>query len=333
MTSRDENIENSITATLDPIRVTVAIVTYRSKGEIVDCVNSVLGSDIPVRVVVIDNDSRDGTFELASEISRQSSNVRVVSSGQNVGLAAGNNIVLPHVVGDYILMLNPDTIVESNTISTMVRILDGCADIGIVGPTNVYGDGSKFSSYQFAWNLWHVLLWRVFPYSLTRLLYDRLSKYRERRVFYVSGSCLLIRRSLFVELGGYDPIFFLTIEDVCDLCRRAQERGFGTLFTPKTQVIHFCSRSGSQVPTLTLLEGYKGSVHYFRKYNGVVGGASAFALVTVGCLSKIAMSALKIAFRRSETSRQHLKVYWEIFPRLLREGRYIAFGKRAKYFR
>ena len=312
-------------------RVTVAIVTYRSKGELPDCVGSVLNSDIPVRVVIIDNDSQDGTLELATEISAQSREVFVIDSGKNVGLAAGNNFALSVGTGDYILMLNPDTIVERNTISTLVEILDSSSEIGIVGPTNVYGDGSRFSSYQLAWTLWHVVMWRVFPYSLTRKLYDNWSRYREREVFYVSGSCLLIRRALFSELRGYDPIFFLTIEDVCDLCRRAKRRGFRTLFTPKTQVVHFCSRSGAQVPNLTLLEGYKGSVHYFRKFNGILGGVCAYSLVSFGCLSKIAISSIKVFVRRDEESRKHLRVYSQIFPRLLREGWEIACGKRASY--
>ena len=136
-------------------RVTVAIVTYRSKVELRDCVESVLRSDIPLKIVIIDNDSQDGTFELARDLERSSRNVIAVQSGRNVGLAAGNNLALSHVVGEYILMLNPDTIVESNTISTMVGILDIRPDVGIVGPTNVYGDCERFSSYQRAWNLRH----------------------------------------------------------------------------------------------------------------------------------------------------------------------------------
>jgi GT2 family glycosyltransferase len=73
--------------------------------------NSVLASDIPIKVVVIDNGSTDGTLELAQQYAAKFSNVIAVASGRNIGLSAGNNVVIPYLEGDYALMLNPDTVV------------------------------------------------------------------------------------------------------------------------------------------------------------------------------------------------------------------------------
>lgn len=315
----------------DERRVTVAIVTYRSKTELPDCIESLLASDIPVKIVVIDNDSNDGTLELAQQFADRHPSVVAVRSERNLGLAAGNNLVRPYVTGEFILMLNPDTVVRKDTVSAMVAIMDADPGVGVVGPTNVYGDGQRFSSYQRSWNLWHVFLWRVLPYSLTRALYDKWSRYEESEVFYVSGSCLLIRSSVFAAVGGYDPVFFLTIEDVCDLCRRVRDRGYRVVFTPRTEVVHYCSRSGEQVPALSLMCGYEGSIHYFRKYNGRAGAASAYLLVVFGCAGKVLMSLLKVLLRRREIDRRHLRVYCQIFPRLLRVGSRIVFGERHGY--
>ena len=306
-------------------KVTVAIVTFRSKAELPECLESVLASDIPVKVVIIDNDSRDGTLELAQSYAARHSNVLALSSGGNIGLAAANNLVMPYVEGEYILMLNPDTVAKPDTISRMLALMADEPEIGVVGPKNVYGDGQRFSSYQRAWNLWHVFAWRVLPYSLTRTFYDKCSRYAESDVFYVSGSCLLIRAKLFQEINGYDPAFFLTIEDVCDLCRRVRERGYRVIFTPRTEIIHHCSRSGDQVPVLAILSGYKGSIYYFRKYNGWVGGASAYLIVTLGCAVKIAISLLKTLLFRRDSDHQNLKVYCQILPQLLRRGPSIAY--------
>ena len=243
----------------DPVKreqsgvVTVAIVTYKSKPELPGCIDSLLKSDVELRIVIIDNASNDGTLELAKSIASQHDNVIVVDSGKNVGLAAGNNLVMPHIFGDFVLLLNPDTVVHPETISGMLAVMRENESIGVVGPLNVYGDGTRCSSYQKFWNLWHVFVWRVLPYSLPRRMYDKWSRYKEGEVFWVSGSCLLIRASIFKAIGGYDPEFFLTIEDVCDLCRRVKNLGYKIVFSPKSEVVHFGGRSGGQVPVLSLV--------------------------------------------------------------------------------
>ena len=321
---RNSSSVNSASTGRDMYKVTVAIVTFRSQAELPECLESILASDIPVKVVIIDNDSKDGTLELAQAYAEKHSNVIAFSSGGNIGLAAANNLVMPHVESEYVLMLNPDTVARRNTISRMLAIMEADPEIGVVGPKNVYGDGQCFSSYQRTWNLWHVFAWRVVPYSLTRTFYDRCSRYNESEVFYVSGSCLLIRAKLFQEINGYDPAFFLTIEDVCDLCRRVRDRGYRVIFTPRTEIVHHCSRSGDQVPVLAILSGYKGSIYYFKKYNGWVGGVSAYLIVTFGCAVKIVISLLKVLMFRRNRDQQTLKVYCQILPQLLRRGPSIA---------
>ena len=307
------------------IRVTIAIVTYRSTAELPDCLDSILASDIPTKVVVIDNSPPgDGSLAIAQEYARKHPNIVALSSGGNIGLAAANNLVMPHAVGDFTLMLNPDSILRPNTISTMIAMMDADSSIGIVGPRHVYGNGEACSSYSRSWNLGHIVLWRVLPYSLTRRLHDSLAHYQDADVFYVSGSCLLIRAQLFRDIGGYDPAFFLTIEDVCDLCRRVKERGHRVVFSGQTELTHYCSRSGDQVRYLAILSGYKGSIYYFTKYNGTLGGLLAYLIVTIGCVGKIFFSLLKTLFLRRLVDREHLNVYAQILGQLLRHGPAIA---------
>lgn len=307
--------------------VTAAIVTYRSEAELPACLDSVLRSDVSVTAVVIDNSPDEGTLSIARGYERDFSNVRVIRSGGNIGLAAANNLVMPFIDGEFALMLNPDTVLEVDTISKMIQVMREDARVGAVGPMNVYEGGKPFSSYQRAWNLAHVFLWRVLPYSFTRWLYDRWSLYREADVFYVSGSCLLVRSELFKRVGGYDPRLFLTIEDVCDLCRRIGDLGFHTRFTPRTRLVHFCSRSAEQVPYLTTLCTYTGSVYYFTKHNGRLGGFLAFSIVVLGCLTKIFVSGVKVVLGGGLRARRNLSVYWRIFPELIRKGMGIVWNR------
>lgn len=304
--------------------VTVAIVTYKSKPELPDCIDSLLKSNVKLRIVVIDNASNDGTLELARSIAAQHENIVVVDSGKNVGLAAGNNLVMPHIRGDYLLLLNPDTVVYPDTISGMLAVMNSDHSIGVVGPLNVYGDGSRCSSYQKFWNLWHVFVWRVVPYSLPRRIYDKWSRYKEGEVLWVSGSCLLIRAEIFRTIGGYDPEFFLTIEDVCDLCRRVKAIGYRVIFSPRTEVVHFGGRSGGQVPVLSLVANFKGSIYYFRKYNGRLGGLLAFSIIVFGSLGILLIKALRHLVLRREADRRGLRIYRQALLQIWREGFQVA---------
>jgi hypothetical protein len=100
------------------------------------------------------------------------------------------------------------------------------------------------------------------------------------------------------------------------------------VFTPRTQLVHLCSRSGDQVPYLATLENYKGSIYYFTKYNGRLGGYLAYALVTFGCALKILMSVCKVALWRRPVDRRNLSVYCSILPELLQRGPRIAYSAR-----
>jgi len=307
-------------------RVTIAIVTYRSKAELPTCLDSVLASDIPVKIVVIDNASGDGTLQLAQEYAARNSNIVAIDSGGNIGLAAANNLVIPHMEGEYVLILNPDTAIKPDTLSSLIALMERDPKIGVVGPKNVYEDGRPHTSYHHGWGFGHLILWRVASYSLMRRLYDSWAKYREGDVYYVSGACLLARAQVFRDVGGYDPAFFLTMEDTCDLCRRIRERGFRVVYAARTQITHLTGRSGAQVPFLATLESYKGSIYYFRKFNGVWGGYVAFAIIVLACLTRITTSLLKVVVRRREVDRQNLRIYLTILSKLFSGGTGIAYS-------
>jgi GT2 family glycosyltransferase len=306
--------------------VTVAIVTYCSRIELPACLDSLLESDIPIKIVVIDNGSSDGTLELAQDYACRFNHVLAVASGGNIGLAAGNNIVIPYIEGDYALMLNPDTVVKPDTISKLVRLMDGDPKLGVVGPKCVYEDGRPHTSYHRGWNYWHLFIWRVIPYSVTRRLYDKFARYREIEVDFVSGACLLVRSQLFRDVGGYDPAYFLTVEDVCDLCRRIHKLGYKILFTPRAEITHLCGRSGAQVPYLSTLEAYKGDVYHFAKHHGNAGGYLAFAVVVFACFTKILVSLLKFWVMRRKLDAVNLGVYRRVLPELLANGPNIAYS-------
>jgi N-acetylglucosaminyl-diphospho-decaprenol L-rhamnosyltransferase len=321
-----ENSGPAAITSMGSARVTIAIVTYCSRPELPDCLDSILASGVPSRIVVIDNGSNDGTLGLAEEYAARYPNIVAIASGGNIGLAAGNNLVLPHIQGDYVLILNPDTVLEPHALATLVRAMDDDPKIGAIGPKCVYEDGTPHTSYHYGWGLLHLIIWRVFPYSITRKMYDRYARYREAEVSFVSGACLMARSAVFRQIGGYDPAYFLTVEDAADLCERIRGRGYKVVFTPRAEIKHLCGRSGEHVPYLTTLEGYKGDIYHFLKHGGKWRGSLAFSIIVVACLLKLTVTSLKLVIRRRSIDRQNLQVYWQILPRLISHGPKIAYS-------
>jgi GT2 family glycosyltransferase len=263
-------------------RVSVIVVTYRSVAEICDCVESLLEQPVPVEVFLIDNASGDKTAEIVSDYAARFQNIHAILNEENIGLAAANNRALGKCKGDYVLILNPDTLLRGDALKCMVDFLDRNPDVGVIGPKNVYAGGVPHGSFHRQWGLMHVVVWRLLPYRLSRFFHDRFCTYDRQDLLFVSGACLLIRRDIFEQIHGYDPEYFLTVEDACDLCIRAKETGFRVVFLPDAEVLHLGGRSGVQAPYTVVWEGYRGSVYHFLKHKGAVQAVLVSVLLIIG---------------------------------------------------
>jgi hypothetical protein len=297
--------------------VSVVIVTYGSSSEIPACVESLLKQSVPVEIFLVDNASPDNTAQVVSEYAERYENVHAILNPENIGLAAGNNVPMGKCQGEYLLILNPDTLFRDNSLELMVTFLDNNADVGVVGPKNVYPDGEPHVSFRRAWGIRHVITWRVLPYRFPRLLHDRFSSYETQDVLYVSGSCLLIRRSIFEEIGGYDSEYFLTIEDVCDLCVRVKQSGSRVVFLAEPEVVHITGRSGAQAPFIVVWHGNRGTVYYFLKHKGIVQAlVVSFLLLAAAAARVMVAGILSIVKKRYRTiAGIYARVFWWLVVR------------------
>ncbi len=295
-------------------RVSVIVVTYRSSNEFPDCIESVLKQAVPVEVFLVDNASPDKTGQMVADYAARFENVRAILNQENLGLGAGNNAALGSCQGDYVLFLNPDTLLREDTLSQLVNFLDRNQDVGVVGPKNLYADGKPHSSFHKQWGLLHVLLWRILPYRFARAYYDRFSSYKFHDPLFVSGACLLIRRSLVERIGGYDPEYFLTVEDTCDLCIRARETGFRVVFLPGAEVVHLCGRSGVQAPYVVVWQGYRGTIYHFLKHKGFAQALIVLTLllISAGLRSVIAATLGIFNEKYRSIARIYARVWWSL---------------------
>lgn len=248
-------------------KVSVIIVTYNSELEIQSCLNSIINQEVQCEIFVVDNDSSDGTKAILEKYEQNYQHIKIILNKENFGLAYANNQPISMCNGDYILILNPDTVI-TDTITKLVDYLDTHPDIGVVGPKGFFRDGTPHLSAMHRWNLFNILIWRLGPYGIVRKFYDKFSSYKEDDVMYISGACLMIRRKIYTAIGGYDPNFFLTIEDVVDLCIRVKKKGYRVVFYPTADVIHLGGRSHQDTPYVAMYYSYKGSLYFVKKHKG-----------------------------------------------------------------
>jgi GT2 family glycosyltransferase len=312
MIHNDQSVQNSRRP-----RVSIIIVTYRSSKEIPDCIESVLKQVVPLEVFLVDNASPDETPQMVSEYAERFANIHAILNKTNIGLAAGNNCPLERCQGDYVLVLNPDTLLPENSLQSMVDFLDQNRDVGIVGPKNLYKDGTPHVSSHRHWGLLHVLAWRVLPYRFTRGLYNWASSYKHEDVLYVSGACLLIRRAVLQAIDGYDPEYFLTAEDVCDLCIRARQTGCRVVFLPSVEVFHFTGGSGYQAPYIVVWQAYRGTTYHFLKHKGIVQAATVLLILLVSAALKSLTAAFlgMVKAKYRETASIYARVFWNLLAR------------------
>jgi len=273
---------------------------------------------VPFEIFLVDNASPDNTAQILTKYAKDFENVHVILNKENVGLAAANNSPLGKCQGDYILILNPDTLLRENNLFLMVDFLDQNPDVGVVGPKSVYADGTPHTSFHRHWGLLHVLLWRVLPYRVPRSLYDRFSTRKCQDVLFVSGACLLLRRGIFEQIGGYDPEYFLTVEDACDLCIRAGKTGGRVVFLPNAEVLHITGRSAAHVAQyIVAWQAYRGTIYHFLKHKGVGQALIVSALLIVSSAARLLTAAL-LGFtkeRYRNVARIYGKVFWSLLVR------------------
>jgi len=217
-------------------RLSIVIVTFNACEDVERCLASLVASQpkIDYEIVVVDNASTDGTVDA---IRTRWPGVRLIEAGGNLGYARANNIGIRQSFGELVLMLNGDTIVPSGALDGLVNVLDSRPDVGVVGPRLVDARGRAELSFGNMISPWNELRQKL----RARRDVERLTS-QAREVDWVSGACLLVRRSDAEAAGLLDERFFLYTEDV-DFCAAVRRLGRRVLFTPDVEVVHVRGRS------------------------------------------------------------------------------------------
>ena len=226
------------------IDVSIVVVSYNTRDLTLACLDSIAAETRVCRydVLVVDNASTDGSAEA---LQKHAFAGGLIASAGNLGFAGANNLAARSARGEYILLLNPDTVLIDGAIDRLLDFARANPSAGIWGGRTLFADGSlNPSSCWGRMTVWNLLcrstgLTGVWPNS--RLFngegYGGWQRNTVAHVDIVSGCFLLIRRSLWQTLGGFDPAFFMYGEEA-DLCLRAAKTGASPMITPAATIIH-----------------------------------------------------------------------------------------------
>ena len=236
-------------------------------------------------VIVVDNASTDGSVAM---LAREFPWVRVIANSDNAGFTRGNNQGLAISRGRFVLFLNPDTEVAADAIATMLDFAATNPAVGIVGPQLRYGDGSPQSSRRrfptlATFFMESTVVQQWWPHNRVLSRYYVLDRPDDAvsRVDWVVGACMLVRREVLDQIGGFDEGFFMYSEEL-DLCRRAVSAGWQVVYYPPARVTHYEGKSSEQVVAARQIRFHTSRVRYVRKYHGVTTAAlvRGFLLLT-----------------------------------------------------
>lgn len=247
--------------------VSIIIVSYNTRALLEDCLRSLTRSlklaHLSSEIIVVDNVSTDGTREmLADEFPR----VHVIKNKDNVGFGRANNQGIHAAKGEYILLLNSDTIVMNNAIGKLLAFGKQHPN-AFVGPKLLNADHTPQTSCGPFFSL-PVVFTSLFLKG-DRLGITRWSPNRSRKVDWVSGACILAPRRIFMQDLLFDEQIFMYMEEI-DLLYRAKKKGFPTYFYPRSLIVHLGSGSSTNKRKGPILNIYRGFLYFYRKHHSPI---------------------------------------------------------------
>jgi N-acetylglucosaminyl-diphospho-decaprenol L-rhamnosyltransferase len=278
--------------------IDAVIVSYNSRATLRGCVEPLTRID-DVHVVVVDNASPEDPLDTISDL-----DASIVRAPRNGGFSYGCNLGAEQGSAPYVLFINPDARIDEASLAALRGVLEADPSVGVAGPRILDADGTLLRSQRrfprpgstFGQALF---LHRVFPNAAfaDELIHDDAAYERAGTVDWLSGACLLVRRSALADIGGMDEGFFLYCEDT-DLSRRMLDAGYSTRFEPSAEARH---EEGSSAPRSALLAIHARSrVRYARRHFT----AAAAALDTAAIALHAATHAVA-NFRRRPVARGH----------------------------
>jgi GT2 family glycosyltransferase len=242
--------------------LSIIILNYNTMDLTLSCIDSIVKlysqelDNSKFEIVLVDNKSVDESVSAFRKL--KINNLKLIENEENTGFSRGCNLGAKNATGKLLLFLNSDTEIKDQGLTKMIQFFDDKKTLGILGAKLKNEDGTNQLSCGKFYNLFNLFL---MLYGFNKYL--RESPSTIKKVDWVSGASLMIRKSTFQKLSGFDKDIFMYLEDM-ELCFRAKKAGFDTYFFPEIMLFHKEGRSSGR--TFAVLNIYKGAVIFFKKH-------------------------------------------------------------------
>lgn len=245
------------------ISCSIIIVNWKSVEYLTECIKSIQSqTECSYEIIVIDNDSGEEERAKLQKIK----NICLILNNENVGFAAANNQGFRIAKGEFIFMLNPDTVIIKNAIDTLIKFLKEHENISAAGPKLFY---SEKLDYHPSIKIFHT------PFSQFYSMLPQSKQIREffytynpditQRVDCVWGAAIMFKREVFEKIGLLDEQFFIYTEEV-DFCKRMSMHDMPLYYYPEAQVIHFGGKSQEKASEKKNKQIWTSQTKYLKKY-------------------------------------------------------------------
>jgi N-acetylglucosaminyl-diphospho-decaprenol L-rhamnosyltransferase len=301
----DPEIPPTSPAPTRPTTVAVVLVTYESAEHLRDCVASLPEAAAPheVELVVVDNASRDDSVGIARSLG-----AKVVENPRNLGYPEAVNGGVAETAAPWLLVANPDTLLAPGSVARLIETAEAEPRIGCIGPRLRNLDGSDYPTGRRFPSLLigavHALLAPVWPDNPATRRYHlaNIDRTVPAKVDWVSGACMLLRRSAFDEVGGFDPAYFMYFEDM-DLCLRLARAGWKVVLEPRATVDHVVGGSTRTAPYRKVINHHRSTLRFYRRRYAHDPRLALVPLVAAALLVRGLLSLARTALERRRAAR------------------------------
>jgi hypothetical protein len=266
------------------------ILTWNSEAYIEECLLSLIEDaqniNQPIEIFIVDSGSTDKTLDILSKFTKEISEIQLMELGRNLGTTLSRNLALKKSKGDYLLVLDSDTVVLPGTIKALLQAFKDNPLAGIVAPRLFYPDGPVQPSCKRLPTL-PIKVCKFLPCSWLQRIGERGELYPSKiysknfksviRVDYCISACWLIRREAINTIGLLDENIFYAPEDV-DYCLRMWLAGWEVLYVPSAEVVHYTQRRSYKNFNMAWIH-IKGLFYYFKKYRYFFNRKKVYRLI------------------------------------------------------
>jgi len=299
--------------------LSVIIINYNTGHLLQECLKSIhMNIKTDYHVFIVDNNSSDNSWQVVKNFL----NCSLIRNKKNVGFCKANNQILKIIKSDFILFLNPDTVLTKDAIDKMMEYLRANIEIGIIGPKVLYPNGKlQYTMFSFPtiWTIFSSALFldKLFPKSkiFNKKDLGYLDHSKIRLVDAVSGCCLLLKKEVYNEIGRLDEKFFY-MDDI-DFCYRAKNKGWKIIYFPKSIIYHYGGMSSKGNRYAPAYFSRTSKIKYFHKHGTKKEVFLLKIIFLLEAIFRIPIDYIWYLTCKNIESKTRLKAYFDVLKFIL----------------